>query len=185
MSFPATGTFDLPNPHPAIADAAARAWQDLTDIRFEMVAAASGGKARDGHVCVNAWVYDEDLEHVLLVKHPRFGWTIPGGHLDPGEDLIEGVRRELREETGLPLKLAIDDPVAVLGGAIPATATDPEHVHYVLSYAVVADLDAPLSPEANQPAQWFPLDEPLPEGRFGDNWHAHRHAAVLRAGARA
>lgn len=28
-------------------------------------------------------------------------WTEPGGHLDPGEDPVAGVVRELREETGI------------------------------------------------------------------------------------
>jgi ADP-ribose pyrophosphatase YjhB (NUDIX family) len=42
---------------------------------------------------------------VLLVKRafpPRQGeWSLPGGQLELGESLAEGVRREVREETGL------------------------------------------------------------------------------------
>jgi mutator protein MutT len=32
-------------------------------------------------------------------------WSIPGGTLDVGETLIEGVRRELEEETGLKVRV--------------------------------------------------------------------------------
>ena len=32
-------------------------------------------------------------------------WSIPGGTLELGETLVEGVRRELREETGLDVKV--------------------------------------------------------------------------------
>jgi ADP-ribose pyrophosphatase YjhB (NUDIX family) len=43
--------------------------------------------------------------HVLLVKRgnePRKGhWSIPGGLLELGESLVEGVKREIAEETGL------------------------------------------------------------------------------------
>jgi ADP-ribose pyrophosphatase YjhB (NUDIX family) len=52
-----------------------------------------------------ALVLDPD-DRVLLVRfvHPNTGdefWATPGGGLDPGEDLETGLRRELREETGL------------------------------------------------------------------------------------
>ena len=42
---------------------------------------------------------------VLLVRRatpPQAGrWTIPGGHVEPGETLASAVERELLEETGL------------------------------------------------------------------------------------
>lgn len=42
---------------------------------------------------------------VLLVENLRRGgsldWTTPGGVIDPGEDVVTGLTREVREETGL------------------------------------------------------------------------------------
>lgn len=42
---------------------------------------------------------------VLLVENLRRGgesdWTTPGGVIDPGEDVLDGLTREVREETGL------------------------------------------------------------------------------------
>ena len=42
---------------------------------------------------------------LLLVKNQRrdgsLDWTTPGGVVDPGESLIEGLTREVAEETGL------------------------------------------------------------------------------------
>src|ERR1700761_8723748 len=100
---------------------------------------------------VGAVVLDAE-QRVLLVRRgqePLLGeWSLPGGALELGERLEEGVRREVSEETGLDVEpeeivavfdhisLADDDPVRVrfhyvlvdyrcslLGGTL-ASATD-------------------------------------------------------------
>jgi 8-oxo-dGTP diphosphatase len=44
--------------------------------------------------------------HIRRGNPPLEGeWSIPGGTLDVGETLIEGVRRELEEETGLKVRV--------------------------------------------------------------------------------
>ena len=56
---------------------------------------------------MGALVFD-DAERILLVergKEPLKGyWSLPGGILETGEMLVEGIRREVREETGLEIE---------------------------------------------------------------------------------
>lgn len=53
---------------------------------------------------------------VLLLKesHQLSGqWELPGGGLDFGEDIQQGLRREIEEETGLKVKSISDKPLYV------------------------------------------------------------------------
>ncbi len=70
---------------------------------------------------------------ILLVergKEPLKGyWSIPGGIVETGEKLVDGIRREVAEETGLDV-----DPYLlfeVFERVIPDAEGEPEY-HYVL-----------------------------------------------------
>jgi len=62
-------------------------------------------------VAVGAVIWD-DNDRILLVKHKRERggywqgkWICPGGALELGEDIKEGIKREVREETNLEIEL--------------------------------------------------------------------------------
>jgi 8-oxo-dGTP diphosphatase len=80
---------------------------------------------------VGALIFEDG--RILLVergKEPLKGyWSIPGGIVETGEKLEEGIRREVLEETGLDV-----DPLSVFEifeRIIPDAEGNPEY-HYVL-----------------------------------------------------
>jgi 8-oxo-dGTP diphosphatase len=66
----------------------------------------------------------------------RGHWSIPGGTLEIGETLQQGVARELKEETGLEVRVL--DVIEVFDRIFPAEAVDPAspgrgpRFHYVI-----------------------------------------------------
>ena len=48
----------------------------------------------------------QDGDKILLqnrVKKDWKGYTLPGGHVEPGESFVDAVKREMKEETGLDI----------------------------------------------------------------------------------
>ena len=88
---------------------------------------------------------------VLLHLHKRLGiWVQPGGHVDPGEDLLAAAVRETVEETGLLPEPFATDPVHV---DVHLAARGHEHLD--IRFLLRADGD-PCPPAGESPdVAWF------------------------------
>lgn len=55
---------------------------------------------------VGSAIIENKKGEVLLVKSPKWSnkWTMPGGHIEPGEKIEDALLREAEEEVGLKLK---------------------------------------------------------------------------------
>jgi 8-oxo-dGTP diphosphatase len=109
---------------------------------------------------------------VLLAKRaiePRLGhWDLPGGFLEEGEDALDGLRREFREETGLEV-----EPAAWLGAFL-----DPYNNYFVLGLTWVVHADGePTAADDVAELRWFGRDELPAEMAFASQ------ERVLRAWA--
>ncbi|WUQ66628.1 NUDIX domain-containing protein [Streptomyces canus] len=98
---------------------------------------------------------------LLLGRHRRGTWELPGGTVEPGESLAETVVRELREETGIEARPA---DVRLLGTLL-------DDVEGVVRMTVAARVTAWRGEPSDQPDErvgdwrWFALDR-LPENLF-------------------
>jgi len=113
----------------------------LTHTRFTVTAGA---------------VIFNDKGEVLLLKH-RFragsGWGLPGGFMEKGEQPIDALRRELREEIGLEL-----DDVKVFAAR---SFKKPKQVEVLFRARANAQVQS-RTVEVER-AEWFAIDA-LPEG---------------------
>jgi len=105
--------------------------------------------------CVSALV--EDVEGRLLLARravePYLGlWDCPGGFLEEGEDPLDGLRRELAEETGLVAGPArfVGIWMDVYGDASEAAAT------LNIYWAVQVEEGQPVAADDVAELRWFP-----------------------------
>jgi len=106
-------------------------------------------------VTAGAIIFNQAGE-ILVLKH-RFragsGWGLPGGFLERGEQPIDALRRELREELGLEL-----DDVEIFAAR---SFRKPKQVEVLFR----GRANGPVTPRTMEVerAEWFSLDA-LPEG---------------------
>ena len=113
----------------------------------------------------------------LLVRRgvaPQRGrWALPGGFVQPDEDLDQAAARELEEETGLRRQAGHLEQLASYG----APHRDPRmRVVTVAHLAIGPDLPDPVGGSDAASAQWMPVEEALRVRLAFD------HAGILRDG---
>ena len=65
---------------------------------------------------------------VLLHWHAKvLEWLPPGGHIEPNEDPVQAVLREIKEETGLRVEI-YGTPYLKESGGFPCAIAEPRHI---------------------------------------------------------
>jgi len=99
-------------------------------------------------------------DSVLLAqrgREPSYGkWSIPGGLVELGESLQDAVRREVREEVGLDVR--VEDLVAALDRVIFDDTGKIEYHYVLLDFVCECEDGAPLPSSDVLDCAYVPLD---------------------------
>ena len=57
------------------------------------------------HIVAAGGIVEEENEQILLVKTYHGGWVFPGGQVEVGENLMDGLIREVEEESGIQIEV--------------------------------------------------------------------------------
>lgn len=102
-----------------------------------------------------------DEGSVLMVLNHRKGgrtdWSTPGGVIDEGETVLEGLTREVVEETGLAVTAWVGPVYTVLAEATDMNWTLRVEVHLAVEYSGRIHIDDPDG--IVQAADWVPKEQ--------------------------
>ena len=108
---------------------------------------------------------------VLLIQHAKLGWWLPpGGHLEPGEDPVQAVLREVREEVGLECVVVAQErfthhhievvppPFTILVESSPEGDGQHEHIDFIYALRPVT-IEVRTRTDEISSWRWVPVDE--------------------------
>ncbi|MED1138109.1 NUDIX domain-containing protein [Bacillus paranthracis] len=97
------------------------------------------------------------------IKGPyRNRYDLPGGSLEEGESLLAGLHREMKEETGLKVKVV--NQIGTVDFQFPSKFKEYTHVHHIAVFYVVerceGEFKVPEQIEGQDSigARWIPLE---------------------------
>jgi 8-oxo-dGTP pyrophosphatase MutT (NUDIX family) len=113
-----------------------------------------------GHVTGSAFVVDPTHTRLLMIHHAKLGrWLQPGGHIDPGEDVLTAAVREVQEETGVVGLPLLDGIFDVDVHSIPAYRERPAHTHFDVRFLLEAQNEDLTDSDEVLGVRWVPFDE--------------------------
>ncbi len=119
-----------------------------------------------GHFTVSSWIVNKEFTKVLFCYHKIYdSWSWVGGHADGETDLVSVAVREAEEETGIIPEKVLPDILSLeilpVAGHIKNGKYISSHIHYNLTFLIVADENAPvrIKPDENTGVKWIAFDD--------------------------
>lgn len=91
-------------------------------------------------------LFQDESGKFLIVRDVDGSWELPGGRMDPGEDVLDTLKREWKEEMGVEIEILDNRPLGVWVGT-----TDEGLSRLVVIYKIKPkSFDYKKSDEANE-----------------------------------
>lgn len=58
------------------------------------------------HIVATGGIVEDNAGNILLVKTYHGGWVFPGGQVEVGENLMDALKREVKEESGIDVVIS-------------------------------------------------------------------------------
>lgn len=89
-------------------------------------------------------------------KRERLLWSLPKGHIEPGETPEQAAIREVKEETGIESE--IDKSLGVIDFWFMASG---KRIHKTVHHFLFKEVGGQIAPQVSEvdDVRWFPLDE--------------------------
>ena len=114
------------------------------------------------HIIAGAGIVLNDNNEILMVKTHNQGWVFPGGQVEVGENIIDAVKREIREETGLDVEVGEVFCIASNTGKYPGYNGVKEiPTKLMLDFICKATGGVPRPSEENSESMYVPKDKVL------------------------
>lgn len=114
----------------------------------------------DTHLVAYFVITSPGMDRILLVDHKKAErWLPTGGHVDPGENPKETVKREAKEELGIEAEFLFDEPLLLT--VTETVGNVAKHTDVSLWYLLKGDPSQALDYDSNEFHQirWFGIDE--------------------------
>lgn len=114
------------------------------------------------HIVAGAGIVLNEKGEILMVKSHNYSWSFPGGQIEVGESVIDGVKREIIEETGIDAEVGEVFCISSNTSKRPGTNGVKEvPTKVVLDFICRAKSGTPRPSEENSESKYVPKEEVL------------------------
>lgn len=114
------------------------------------------------HIIAVGGIAVNEKNEILMVKHWRQGWVFPGGMVEVGENLIDGLKREIMEETGVDVEVGEAFCIASNTGKYPGYNGVKEiPTKLMLDFECMVISGKPRPSEENSESMFVPKEKAL------------------------
>lgn len=114
------------------------------------------------HIIAGAGIVVNGNGEVLMVKTHNAGWVFPGGQVEVGENVIDAVKREVMEETGVDIEVGEVFCISSNTGKHPGyNGVKEVPTKIMLDFICKAKGGAPRPSDENSESAYIPKDEVL------------------------